>query len=412
MSLIQTFAALRPTAEYAAAVAAPPYDVLSTAEARQLVAGRPWSFLHISRAEVDLPETTDPYAPEVYAQARANLERMLAAGVLVRDSEPGYSVYRLTWGAHVQTGCVVAASIAAYDAGRIKKHELTRPTKEADRVRQIEALNAQTGPVLLVHRATPEIDATLAALADAHAPDYDLTAPGGVRHQLWRITERAVIEQLTQAFERLDSLYIADGHHRSAAASRVAALRHDPTAGFLAVTFPHDQLSILDYNRLVRDLNGLAPHSFVQQVATRCTVEPVTAPLAPERAGVVGMYQAGQWYRLTLAEQSEQSADPVAALDVSRLQHQILGPLLGISDPRRDERLECVGGIRGLAGLTERVDSGEMAVAFALYPTSVAELMAVADQGAIMPPKSTWFEPKLADGLVSLLFSGHEAETS
>ncbi|BCU06319.1 DUF1015 domain-containing protein [Allochromatium tepidum] len=409
MSLIQPFAGLRPAPGRAAEVAAPPYDVLNTAEARRLVEGRPWSFLHISRAEVDLPEDTDPYAPEVYAKAHENLERMLAEGVLVRDPEPYYYVYRLIRGEHVQTGLVVSASIADYDAGRIKKHEFTRPSKEDDRVRQIQALDAQTGPVLLVHRATPDIDRTLAAVAADQPPEVDITAADGVRHQLWPVVGRGVIEHLTQAFERLDSLYIADGHHRSAAASRVAASRRcgdsdaETHQGFLAVVFPHDQMRILDYNRLVRDLNDLDVGSFLERLAACFVVESSAAPVAPERPGVFGMYLQGVWYRLTLSDAIPPAADPVAALDVSRLQEHLLGPILGIQDPRRDERIDFVGGIRGLDGLTARVDSGEMAVAFALHPTRLEELMAVADRGEVMPPKSTWFEPKLADGLVSLV---------
>ncbi|ADC63568.1 DUF1015 domain-containing protein [Allochromatium vinosum] len=412
MSLIQPFAGLRPAPGRAAEVAAPPYDVLNTAEARRLVEGRPWSFLHISRAEVDLPEDTDPYASEVYAKAHENLERMLAEGVLVRDPEPYYYVYRVIRGEHVQTGLVVSASIADYDAGRIKKHEFTRPSKEDDRVRQIQALDAQTGPVLLVHRATPDIDRTLATVAADQPPEVDITAADGVRHQLWPVVGRGVIEHLTQAFDRLDSLYIADGHHRSAAASRVAASRRcgdqdgeaaEVHQGFLAVVFPHDQMRILDYNRLVRDLNGLDAGAFQERVAERFTVEPFDTPVSPERPGVFGMYLQSVWYRLTLSDAIPPAADPVAALDVSRLQEHLLDPILGIQDPRRDERIDFVGGIRGLAGLTARVDSGEMAVAFALHPTRLEELMAVADRGDVMPPKSTWFEPKLADGLVSLV---------
>lgn len=410
MPLIQPFAGLRPAPGRADEVAAPPYDVLNTAEARRLVEGRPWSFLHISRAEVDLPEDTDPYAPEVYAKAHENLERMLAEGVLVRDPEPYYTVYRLIRGEHVQTGLVVSASIADYDAGRIKKHEFTRPSKEDDRVRQIQALDAQTGPVLLAYRATPDIDLTLATVTTDQPPEVDITAADGVRHQLWPVVGRDVIEHLTQAFDRLDSLYIADGHHRSAAASRVAASRRcgdgeaaEAHQGFLAVVFPHDQMCILDYNRLVRDLNGLDVGSFLERLAASFVIESSAAPVAPERPGVFGMYLQGVWYRLTLSDAIPPAADPVAALDVSRLQEHLLGPILGIQDPRRDDRIDFVGGIRGLAGLTARVDSGEMAVAFALHPTRLEELMAVADRGEVMPPKSTWFEPKLADGLVSLV---------
>ncbi|QGU32170.1 DUF1015 domain-containing protein [Thermochromatium tepidum] len=407
MSLIQPFAGLRPAPGRAAEVAAPPYDVLNTAEARRLVEGRPWSFLHISRAEVDLPEGADPYAPEVYAKARENFERLLTAGVLIRDPEPRYYVYRLIQGGHTQTGLVVSASIADYEAGRIKRHELTRPSKEDDRVQQIQALGAQTGPVLLVHRATPEIDRTLAGVAE-QPPEIDITADDGVRHQLWSIVGVDLTDPLTQAFDRLDALYIADGHHRAAAAARVAAARWgaaDPDGhqGFLAVSFPHDQLRILAYNRLVRDLNGLSVAAFLERVGERFTLEPCADPVAPERPGVFGMYLQGVWYRLTPSAGLPPATDPIAALDVSRLQGQLLGPILGIQDPRRDERIDFVGGSRGLSGLTRRVDAGEMALAFSLHPTPLQELMAVADRGEVMPPKSTWFEPKLADGLVSLV---------
>lgn len=408
MSLIKPVAALRPAPGRAAEVAAPPYDVMNTAEARQMVAGRPWSFLHISRPEVDLPEGIDPYDPAVYARARENLDRMLAEGVLIRDPAPCYQAYRLTMGTHTQLGLVASASVAAYDAGRIKKHEFTRPAKEDDRVRQIEALNAQTGPVFLVYRATPVIDDVLAAVSAA-PPEVDLTAADGVRHEIWTIAEPALIARLTTAFDALDALYVADGHHRSAAASRVAAARcaanpshsgDESYNGFLAVIFPHDQMQILDYNRVVKDLNGHDAASFLHRLRDAFRVEPSAIPVKPARPGEFGLYLEDCWYRLTL-DPALIPDDPVARLDVSLLQNHLIGPILGIEDPRRDERIDFVGGIRGLNGLIERVDSGEMAVAFALYPTRMSDLMAVADAGEVMPPKSTWFEPKLADGLVS-----------
>ncbi len=409
MPLIQPFAGLRPTPGYAAEVAAPPYDVVSLEEARRLVEGRPWSFLHISRAEVDLSPEIDPYDPLVYQQARINLDRMRAAGILIQDPEPHYYVYRLTLGDHRQTGLVVAASVAAYRAGRIKKHELTRPVKEDDRVRQIQALDAQTGPVFLFYRARPEVDQRIAALT-AGDPEVDFTAPDGVRHQLWSVSDPQTLAELTEAFEALDSLYIADGHHRAAAGARVAELRaasgeiSESEAVFLAVVFPHDQLRILDYNRLVRDLNGLDAEDFMARVGERFTIQPSAQPVVPEQGRVFGMYLQGHWYRLILSSLPP-ADDPVAALDVSLLQDHLLGPILGVADPRQDERIEFVGGVRGLASLTAPVDRGEMAVAFALYPPAMESLMAIADRGQIMPPKSTWFEPKLADGLVSLVLS-------
>ncbi|AFL75536.1 DUF1015 domain-containing protein [Thiocystis violascens] len=404
MSLIQPFAGLRPAPGRAAEVAAPPYDVMNAAEARRMVEGRPWSFLHISRPEVDLPEGTDPYAPAVYARARENLERMLAEGLLLRDPAPRYYVYRLTMGAHRQIGLVASASVAAYDAERIKKHEFTRPVKEDDRVRQIEALNAQTGPVFLVYRATPAIDDLLTEVGATPA-EVDLTAADGVRHELWTLADTARIAHLTAAFEALDALYIADGHHRAAAASRVAAARRaSGTAsgdGFLSVIFPHDQMQILDYNRVVRDLHGLDVDAFMNRLSVAFAIEGSPVPVRPEKPAEFGMYLAGHWYRLTLDPGRIPHDDPVARLDVSLLQDNLIGPILGIKDPRRDERIDFVGGIRGLEGLVKRVDAGEMAVAFSLYPTGMRDLMAVADAGEVMPPKSTWFEPKLADGLVS-----------
>jgi uncharacterized protein (DUF1015 family) len=408
MPLIKPFAGLRPAPGRAADVVAPPYDVMSRAEAKTMAAGRPWSFLHISRPEIDLPDATDPYDPAVYAKARENLDRMLADGVLQRDAAPCYYVYRLTMGEHVQTGLVAAASVAAYDAGRIKKHEFTRPVKEDDRVRQIEALNAQTGPVFLVYPSAVEIDAILARVA-ATAPDVDV-ALDGVRHELWVVADPGTVAALTAGFEGLPALYVADGHHRSAAGARVAHARRaaDPAATgepgyeyFLSVIFPHNQMQILDYNRVVRDLQGLDASAFLARVGEGFAVEAATTAARPARSGEFGMYLDGSWYRLRIHPERVPQHDPVARLDVSLLQDNLIQPVLGISDPRRDERIDFVGGIRGLGELERRVNSGEWAVAFALYPTSMEALMAVADAGEVMPPKSTWFEPKLADGLVS-----------
>jgi uncharacterized protein (DUF1015 family) len=409
MPLIKPFAGLRPAPGRAAEVAAPPYDVMSETEARQMVEGRPWSFLHISRPEVDLPEGTDPYAPAVYRKARENLEVMVREGVLTRDAAPCYYVYRLTMGSHVQTGLVAGASVDAYDGDRIKKHEFTRPVKEDDRVRQIDALNAQTGPVFLVYRSRAEIDDTLARAAESE-PAMDITAADGVRHELWVVDDAQTIEQISGAFDALDALYVADGHHRSAAASRVAAARREANPGhtgeesyhyFLSVIFPHNQMQILDYNRTVQDLHGLSAESFLHKVAIPFQIDLSSEPVKPARLGEFGMYLEGRWYRLALDPQRIPWDDPVARLDVSLLQDNLIEPILGIVDPRRDERIGFVGGIRGLGGLSRAVDSGEMRVAFSLHPTRMEELMAVADAGEVMPPKSTWFEPKLADGLVS-----------
>jgi len=411
MSLIRAFRGLRPAAGQADAVAAPPYDVLSSTEARAMVHGtaaRPWSFLHISKAEIDLPPEIDPYAPAVYAKAAENLARMLAAGVLARDDAPCYYAYRLTMpgerGNHVQTGLVAAASVADYDSNRIRKHEFTRPDKEDDRVRQIEALNAQTGPVLLAYPASSTADALIDAIAQG-APDADVTAADGIRHQIWVLTDAVRIAAITQAFDAMPALYIADGHHRSAAASRVAAARRgdgqaSSAEAFLAVIFPHHQMKILDYNRVVKDLNGLSTDALLARLGEKFLVSPACGAVKPCCPGEFGLYLPRRWYRLNI-DPKLFVADPVANLDVSLLSEHVLGPLLGITDLRRDKRIDFVGGIRGLAELAKRVDSGEMAAAFALYPTRMDQLMAVADSNNVMPPKSTWFEPKLADGLVS-----------
>ena len=401
MPLIQPFRGLRPAPGRASDVAAPPYDVLSSAEARERAAATPWSFLHISKAEIDLPVDTDPYSPAVYAKSAENFRRLIADGILIRDAAPCYYAYRLTMGEHVQTGIVAAASVADYDSNRIRKHEFTRPDKEDDRVRQIEALFAQTGPVLLACPDSPDVDA-LIARATAGAPVADVTADG-VRHTVWLIDDTATIAGLSTAFNVMPNLYIADGHHRSAAASRVAASRRGQASAqvFLAVIFPAHQMRILDYNRVVRDLNGLAPAEFLARVGERFAVTPAVAAVHPDKPGVVGMYLGGRWYRLEIDPTLVPVADPVRRLDVSLLSDQLLEPVLGIGDLRRDKRIDFVGGIRGLGELERRVDGGEMAVAFALHATQMGDLMAVADSGQVMPPKSTWFEPKLADGLVS-----------
>ncbi|MDP2809718.1 MAG: DUF1015 family protein [Rhodocyclaceae bacterium] len=405
--MIQPFRGLRPAPGRAADVAAPPYDVLSSEEARLRAAGRPWSFLHISKPEIDLPADTDPTAPAVYAKAAENLEKMLAAGVLVRDEAPGYYAYQIQMGDHVQTGLVAAASVAAYNANRIRKHEFTRPDKEDDRVRQIEALNAQTGPVLLACPSDPVIDALIDRMHQGQ-PEADVTADDGLRHRIWAVHDAGLIAQVTAAFDALPALYIADGHHRSAAAARVAAARHPAAAighrlacdHFLSVIFPHRQMKILDYNRVVKDLNGLSADAFLARLGEHFLVSPDSKAVKPSCPGEIGLYLSGRWYRLNI-DPKLFSADPVANLDVSLLSAHVLGPILGIADLRRDKRIDFVGGIRGLTELKRRVDSGEMSAAFAMHPTGMEAMMAVADSGQVMPPKSTWFEPKLADGLVS-----------
>jgi uncharacterized protein (DUF1015 family) len=406
LTLIKPFRALRPAPGRAAEVLAPPYDVLSSAEARERAKDKPWSFLHVSKAEIDLDPAIDPCAPTVYAKAAENLQRMIAAGVLRRDAEPCYYVYRLTRRDHVQTGLAAVASLADYATNRIRKHENTTPAKEDDRVRQIEAVNAQTGPVMLAYPSAPPIDALLAQAAAGKAA-VDVTADDGVRHQLWIVADDASIAALTRAADVLPALYIADGHHRSAAAARVAAARGGEGAHsyFLAVMFPQREMTILDYNRVLRDLHGRSAAELLSELGRHYAVDESAQPARPTSPREVGMYLAGRWYRLVLrsdpAGMDARSDNPIARLPITLLTRHVIEPIFGIKDPRTDKRIDFVGGGRGLAELERLVSSGEMAVAFALFPTQMSDLMAIADAGKIMPPKSTWFEPKLADGMVS-----------
>jgi uncharacterized protein (DUF1015 family) len=394
--LLAPFAALLPDPTCVADVIAPPYDVLSTEEARAAAKGKPWSFLHVSKPEIDFPPGTNATASEVYARAGETMRRMLAEGALRRAARPAFYAYRLIREGRAQTGVVAGGSVAAYRENRIRRHELTRPDKEDDRVRQIEAVGAHTGPVFCVHRKSDAVARVLARATGA-APTLDATAADGVRHTLWKIDRVEDIGGLTQAFDAMASIYIADGHHRAAAGARVKTADR-----LLVVSFPDDEVRILDYNRVVRDLKGLSPDAFLVRLGERFAIAPSQGPAKPDRRGVFGMYLAGRWHRLEPREPTPPSAKPSSRLDVSILADRLLAPVLGIADPRTDTRIDFVGGARGLAELARRVDSGEMAVAFALYPTGLADLMAVADAGEIMPPKSTWFEPKLADGMVCL----------
>jgi uncharacterized protein (DUF1015 family) len=403
LPLIQPFRALRPADGRAAEVLAPPYDVLSSAEARERAKDKPWSFLHISKPEIDLGPGIDPHDRAVYAKAAENLDRMITSGILMRDDKPSYYVYRLTAGERQQTGLAAIASLTDYTSNRIRKHELTTPVKEDDRVRQIEAVDAQTGPVMIAYPAAPDIDAILGRAA-ARTPAVDVTADGGVRHQMWVIDDDEAIGALTRAFDKLPAVYIADGHHRSAAAARISQGRSARAGShryFLAVLFPDHEMTILDYNRVIRDLNGRTPAQLLAELRKHMTVETSDKPVAPTGAAEFGMHLAGRWYRLKLPAEAVPAGDPIGRLPITLLAHHVIEPLFGITDPRTDERIDFIGGGRGLAELERRVASGEMAVAFALYPTQMADLMAVADAGGIMPPKSTWFEPKLADGMVS-----------
>jgi uncharacterized protein (DUF1015 family) len=401
LTLIKPFRALRPAPGRADEILAPPYDVLSSTEARARAQGKPWSFLHISKPEIDLPPNIDPYDKAVYAKAAENLKRMIASGVLMRDEKPCYYIYRLTARSRTQTGLAAVAALADYATNRIRKHEHTTPIKEDDRVRQIEAVNAETGPVMLAYPDAPAIDALLAA-ADTRDAEVDVTADDQVRHQLWTVSDDDTIARFTRAVDALPALYIADGHHRAAAAARVAQARGGAGSHnhFLAVLFPHHQMTILDYNRVLKDLNGRSPEELLAELQKRFSVVASDRQVRPATAGEFGMVLAGRWYKLTIRPELVPKNDPIGRLPITLLSRHVIEPLFGIADPRTDKRIDFVGGGRGLGELERRVAS-DMAAAFALYPTQMADLMAVADAGGIMPPKSTWFEPKLADGMVS-----------
>ena len=407
MATIAPFRAVRPKSELAAQVAAPPYDVVSLKEARDLAEGNPHCFLRIGRAELELEDGVDPYSPEVYQKGADNLQKLIGDGVLVQEGQPLLGVYRQKWGQHEQTGIVALASVDEYDRGIIKKHEYTRPVKEADRVKIVETHESQSGPVLLFFRQTANIDQWLKDVTSTK-PDVHFVANDTVEHTVWSVRDDSAIQQVIKEFQDLPSLYIADGHHRSAAASRVRASRGYTGAlpsgsheeGFLSVIFPHDQLQILPYNRVVRDLNGLTPKGLLEKLAEHFELQETAQPGEAPAAGF-DMYLEGQWHRATPKQNPSLNSqqDPVRALAVSELTERVLDPLLGIKDQRTDSRIDFIGGIRGTQQLVSLVDSGDWAVAFWLYPTTVDELMAVADADRVMPPKSTWFEPKLRDGL-------------
>ncbi len=402
--LLVPFAGLRVAPDHADPVAAPPYDVLSAAEARAAVKSRPWSFLHVSRPEIDLPPETPDGAPALYDGAAAAFSRMTENGVLIRDSAPRFYAYRMASEDRTQTGLVAAASLAAYEEGAIKRHESTRPPKVEDRARHIAALGAQTGPVLSIHRPDEEVRRLIGAACDG-PPLCSAVLDGTVTHTLWSIDGADEIEALAARFDALAVLYIADGHHRAAAALSAAERARAKAGRLLTVCFPADEVRILGYHRIARGLNGLAPDAFLRAVGETLRCEPADGPVEPAEPAQFGMYLAGRWYRLEAGVLSPARGSVVDRLDVSRLTHLVLAPILGIGDPRIDARIDFVGGGRGVDALAAAVDRGEASVAFSHHPISVDELMAVADDGAILPPKTTWFEPKLADGLVSLPLS-------
>lgn len=393
---------------YAAQVAAKPYDVLSSEEARMEAASKPLSFLHVGKPEIDLPPDINPYDDRVYQKGKENLQKFIQQGILCEDPRPCLYLYAQTMNNHTQFGLVGCVSVAEYLNDTIRKHELTRRDKEDDRTRHVKVTYAHTGPIFLTYRATREIDALLDKVRQT-TPENDFVADDGVRHQFWVIGEAEMIDRLTSLFVNVKNLYVADGHHRSAAAARVGKELADANPDhrgdeeynfFLAVLFPHNQLRIMDYNRVVKDLNGQPAKQFIEETAKRFDLKREETRVAPALKGELGMYLDKSWYRLRIRPDLLQNPDPVERLDVSILQKHLLTPVLDIDDPRTNKRIDFVGGIRGLQELERRVDSGEMAVAFALYPTSIEELLAIADAGKIMPPKSTWFEPKLRDGMV------------
>ena len=401
MARIFPFPALRPTPDTAAAVAAVPYDVVSTDEARALAAGNPLSFLHVSRAEIDLPPGTDPYSDVVYERAAENFSDLRARAPLVEEEMPAFYVYQLHMSSHVQTGIAACFSIDDYDGGVIRKHEKTRPDKEDDRTRHMLSIHAQTGPVFLAYQASTEIDRIVARTA-TRAPLFDFVAPDGVQHLLWTV-DPSDHDAIVAAFADLPGLYIADGHHRAASAARARRALEGRGSGehdrVLAVAFPDNQMQILPYNRVVRDLNGMTAHQFLDRVRSAVGLKDASVD-TPTRKGEAAMYLDGRWYELDLAARAPRQGG-IDALDVSVLQDAVLDPVLGVQDVRTDKRIDFVGGIRGATELKRLVDSGAFAVAFSLHPVTIRDLMDIADAGGIMPPKSTWFEPKLRDGLLS-----------
>ncbi len=410
MARIEPFRGLRPRKDLAEKIAAPPYDVLSSEEARELVKDNSFSFLHIGKPEIDLPPGTDLYSDEVYAKGKENFSRFIQDGTLRQDGQKCFYIYKQIWNEHVQIGLVAGASCQDYQEDVIKKHELTREDKERDRQRHIETLNAQTGPVFLTYKEKKSID-KLIEKAMTRAPENDFSTYDGVRHIFYVIDDEKMISDLQKEFRKLDVLYVADGHHRSAAATKIKIKRQEGNPDhsgneeynfFLTVIFPHTQMKILPYNRVVKDLNGLNQADFIARISERFTCEH-TQEKMPARPQEFSMYVAGQWYRLRAKPGTFDETDAIALLDVSILQNNLLAPVLGIRDPRTDKRIDFVGGIRGTGELEKKVDGGQFAVAFSFRATTIEQLFAVADAGKIMPPKSTWFEPKLKDGLVSHL---------
>lgn len=405
MISISPFKALRPEAQYAKQVASRPYDVLSSREAKIEAEGNPFSFLHITKSEIDLPSNIDIHSAPVYAKAKENLDAFISRPVLFNESKPCYYIYQLVMNNKSQTGLVCCSSVDDYENGLIKKHEFTRPEKEADRIAHIKATGAQTGNVFLAYRDIDELNDIIEKWKTEKSPVYNFIADDAIQHTVWVISDESIISKITEIFKtKVDCTYIADGHHRAASAAKVRFQLSDSTeaAYFLTTLFPAEQLHIMDYNRVVKDINGLSQEEFFDRINKSFTVEKEKEAYAPKEAHNFGMYLDGQWYKLTALDGTF-STDPIGILDITILQNNLLEPVLGIKDQRTDKRIDFVGGIRGLKELEKRVNSEEMKVAFSLYPVSIQQLFDIADSGNVMPPKSTWFEPKLRDGLFTHL---------
>ena len=406
MASISPFRALRPQPELASQVGSRPYDVMNSQEAREEANGNACSFLHITKSEIDLPPATDVHSQQVYETAKENLENFKQQGILFREQKPCYYIYQLIMNGRAQTGLVCASSVDDYEKDIIKKHEFTRPEKEQDRINHIKTTGAQTGNVFLAYKNEAEIDTIINNWKSSHDPVYDFVADDGISHTIWVVDDATVIESITGLFsKKVPQTYIADGHHRAASAAKVRKALTNRSEGadyFLTTLFPSDQLYIMDYNRVVKDLNGLDAATFLQKLEHHFTVEPVAKALSPAKLHQFGMYLDGKWYALT-AKEGSYTNDPIGVLDVTILSEKLLDPILGIRDQRTDKRIDFVGGIRGLGELEKRVNSGEMAVAFSLHPVTIQQLFDIADSGNVMPPKSTWFEPKLRDGLLTHL---------
>ena len=407
MVTISPFKALRPNAQFAKQVASRPYDVLNSKEAKVEAQGNPTSFLHITKSEIDLPESIDIHAQQVYDTAKENLNAFISRDILFKESKPCYYIYELVMNEKSQKGLVCASTVDDYENGLIKKHEFTRPEKELDRINHIKTTGAQTGNVFLAYKNVDEIDAVINQWTSTKDPQYDFIADDEIKHSIWIVNDDNVIEKITELFKtKVPCTYIADGHHRAASAAKVrTALGKAATAAadyFLTTLFPSNQLHIMDYNRLIKDLCGLTEAVFLQQLEEKFTVEKVNHAYRPEHLHSFGLYVNKQWYKL-VAKAGTYTEDPMGVLDITILQNNILDPILEIKDQRTDKRIDFVGGIRGLEELEKRVDSGEMKLAISLYPVSIQQLFDIADSGNVMPPKSTWFEPKLRDGLLTHL---------